>query len=391
MPNQIDQNGIQIQTHAEIIDELLNGATGYPGMYQIYGSDISVLPNSPDGQMLNIIAQAKLDMLEFIQQVYTSFDPDQAIGTQLDQRCAINGVVRQPGAKTLVNITVTFTATTTLVGLDGVSGVFQVQDAAGNTYSLVSSITHVAGSVALPFQANQFGPLNPTLNTVTIITTPTLGVSTVTNAVAPTSVGTTEESDYSLRIRRARSVANPSRGYLEGLWGALTDLAGVTSVLVLENDTGSTDGNGIPGHSIWCVVAGGTDADVAQAIYVHRNAGCGMKGSTTVNITQVDATTFVVAFNRPTPENLYIKATLTPITGSVDLTYVKAQILALLSYQINQQADASAIVTLIRQIAPNVSVSACNVSNDGATWVSLLAVTAVNYQWALSGARITLS
>ena len=400
MSNQIDQNGIQIQTHAEIIDELLNGTADYPGMYQIYGADINILPNSPDGQMLNIIAQAKLDMLEFIAQVYSSFDPDQAVGVQLDQRCAINGVVRMAGTYTQVYLDVTVDRALVLPGLLPTVGstavpnpsAFKAQDAAGNVYAMAYDFTASgAGTTSRLFTATVLGPQNPSVNTITIIATPTLGVTSVNNPTVPAVVGTTEESDYALRIRRARSVAEPSKGYLDGLYAALLAVPGVTSVVVYENNTGTYDTpKTLNGHTIWCIVKGGADADVAQAIYVHRNAGCGMKGSTTVNVTQIDSTTFVVAFDRPSAVNLYIEATLTPITGTVDLTYVKAQILAQLTYAIYQPADASAIVTLIRQIAPNVSVSACNVSNNGSSWVPLLS-QAYNGQWALDASRITLS
>ena len=107
MPNLIDQTGITIQTLPQIIDEILNGTADYPGMFQIYGANINVNPNSPDGQMIAIVAQAKLDMLEFIAQVFASFDPDQAIGVVLDQRCSINGVAREAGTYTITPVTVT--------------------------------------------------------------------------------------------------------------------------------------------------------------------------------------------------------------------------------------------------------------------------------------------
>ena len=63
MPNTITQNGIQIETYAEILSDLLNGVGDIPGFLAIYGSDINIDSNSPDGQMLNIFAESKLDML----------------------------------------------------------------------------------------------------------------------------------------------------------------------------------------------------------------------------------------------------------------------------------------------------------------------------------------
>jgi hypothetical protein len=132
-------------------------------------------------------------------------------------------------------------------------------------------------------------------------------------------------------------------------------------------------------------------ATIGRVIYLKRNAGCGMKGAVTVTVDQVDGSTFDVKFSRPTPENLYIRATLTAITGVTDPAYVAAQILANITYQIGQAADASAINSYIKSIAPNVSVSACEVSDDGSTWVDLLDVATVDAQWALDASRITIT
>ena len=69
MPNILDVNGLQIKTFNEIKEELITSLRG------IYGNDINVDSNSPDGQLVNILAQAIIDQLELIQQAYNSFDP----------------------------------------------------------------------------------------------------------------------------------------------------------------------------------------------------------------------------------------------------------------------------------------------------------------------------
>lgn len=393
MPNVIDQNGCQIQTVAEIIDEILNGTSDYAGMYQIYGSDINVLPNSPDGQMINIFAQAKRDILEFCQQVFSSMDPDQAMGQVLDERCLYNGVTRAAGTYTKTNITVVTDRAITLSGLDTApNSPFTVSDSIGNQFALVSTYAFSgAATQVLLFQAVKLGAVQTTVNTITNIVTATLGVLSVNNPTAATVVGTNEESDYSLRIRRAKSVALPSKGYFDGLYGGLVDVAGVTSVNLLENIGPTADANGIPGHSIWAIVAGGSDTDVANVIYRKRNGGCGMKGGVSVNVTQVDASVFTVKFDRPTTQVLYIKFDATAVTGTLDPVFIRNQILALLSYQIGQSADASAITALVKSIAPNVSLANEGVSPDGVTYSALLAPPGVNYQFQIAAARIIIN
>lgn len=391
--NYIDANGLTIQTRQQIIDEILNGADGFSGMREIYGSTINVDPNSPDGNLVNLIAQAKVDVLEVLAQIFASFDPDLAIGRALDMRCAINGVYRKAGTYTETNVDVTATEAVTINGLDDApDNPFTIQDAAGNQFVLKETFVFSgAGTETLAFRAKNLGEVQTTPNTLTQIVTVTLGISAVNNPDAPTANGTNEETDYALRVRRSRSVAIPSKGFLEGLIGALLALEGVTDVIVLENITSEVDDNDIPGHSIWVIVAGGDNDEIGEVIYVKRNAGCGMKGDVTVTIDQVDGTTFDVLFDRPTSENLWIKFDLTAVTGIADPAYVRAQLLDRLAYRINQPADASAIVALVKEIAPNCSVSAEGVSDADAGYVALKSPSAVDKQWAIAAARIKIN
>jgi len=393
MPNSLDNTGLQIQTVAEIKDEIMNGTADFPGMYQLYGTDINVDPNSPDGQMVNIVAQAKEDVLQMLQQVYASFDPDQAIGVALDQRCAINGVFRAEGKYTYQPVDVTVTQALTLDGLDTAPNApFTVSDGVGKQWLLASAYSFSgAGTHTLSFRAANFGAITSALNTITNIVTVQLGVASVNNSAAAATVGVAEETDYQLRILRAQSLSIASIGFAEGLHASLLARIGVTDALVLENITNSTDAKGIPAHSIWCIVAGGDDYNVAYPIYIKRNAGCGMKGSVTYTIDQYDGTTFDVKFDRPTPQNLWISFNVAAITGSIDANYVRTQILAQLFYGINKPADTASIVSLIKSLAPNASVSSEGVSIDNVTYSSLLSPSTVDKQFAIASTRIIIN
>jgi uncharacterized phage protein gp47/JayE len=391
MPDSLDVNGLQVRSRADLIDELLNGGDGFLGFRGIYGADINVDPNTPDGQLINLLAQAGVDVRELIVQVYNSMDPDQAIGPNLDLRCAINGVVRKPGTRSTQLVTVTVSQALTLAGLDtSPDNPFTISDSSGNQFQLVTTaVFGAAGSQNLTFQAATIGAVIVAPNTLTNIVTVTLGVTSVTNGVLAGTIGTNEESDAALRIRRAKSVALPSKGFANGLRAGLLAINDVTSVLVLENITNAVDANGIPGHSIWVVVAGGTDQAIAEVIYTLRGAGCGMKGGVSVNITQEDGTIFEVLFDRPTPEDLWIKVDVAAITGpAVDANYLRNQILANFTYDIGQAADASAITAFVKSLYPQASVSNCQVSTDDVVYQPLLATTAVNNQWATAAARI---
>lgn len=395
MPNAIGPNGLTTQTRDEIIAELKDGADGFLGFRGIYGPDINLDPNSADGQLINLFAQGKIDVLDFLRAIYTGFDPDQAIGVTLDERVAINGIIRKAGTYSTATLAVVVTQALTLKGLDlyDAADAFSAQDAAGNRFLLLVTQTPVAaGTVSTSFRADQLGAIAVDANTVNTIATIQLGVSSVNNPLAG-AIGVNEETDEQLRRRRAASVSLPSKGYLEGLYGGLLAIDGVTSARVLENVGSSPDGNGIPGHSIWCIVKGGTNADVANVIYVKRNAGCGMKGAVAVNITQVDNSVFAVLFDRPTAENLWISFSIAALPGypAVDATNVRAQLLALLSYDIGQPADASAIVALLKEIVPTAYVSAEGVSDTNSGYVALKATATVDSQWAIAAGRIVIN
>lgn len=387
MANIIDQNGITIDTPDETRAKIV------AGLVSAYGSGINTDPNSPDGEFIDIQAQVIQDQLDLNVQNYNNFDPDRAIGVPLDRLCAINGVTRLAGTNTQQSVSVTVDRALTLVGYqaDPVNA-FTVADAAGNKYQLITTYAFLAaGTVSLPFQAVLLGNVTSAVNTITNIVTVTLGVVSVNNPSPATLVGTNEEGDFALRIRRSRQVALPGTGFLANLYAALYADFGVVQVIVYENDTNTTDGMGIPGHSIWVIVQGGTDGDVATAIYRKRSAGCGMKGSITYQVPQVDGTLFPIMFDRPTEEDLYIKLSITPITGTVDGPYVQAQLVAQLQYAIAQPADTTSIIALVKAIAPNASVSDEGVSNDGTTWVTLLDTSAVNNQFAVDPSRIDIT
>lgn len=386
-PNSIGPTGLTTKSVPEVIAELETG------FRTIYGADINLAQNSPDGQLINILALATGDLLDLVAQVYNSFDPDKAIGVALNARCAINGISRRAGTKTVQSVSIVVDRALTLQGLDIYpTEPFTVADSTGNQYLLITTQNPgAAGTVVADFEAKLLGAVQSAANTITTPITIQLGVVSVNNPTGFTTLGVVEETDYAFRIRRQLSVALPNKGYLDGLLSALVDTTGVIEAIVYENNSNVTDGLGIPSHSIWCIINGGTNAAVAQSIYVKRNAGCGMKGSISVNVLQPDASLMAIRFDRPTTQNLWISFNVVAITGLIDAAYIRQQILAQLIYKIGQSADTTTITALVKAISPNASVSVQGVSADNITYVSLLAPTGVNYQWAILSSRIIIN
>ena len=80
--------GISVPTYADILSSL------QASVRQIYGEDIYVEPDSMDGQLLAIMAQAIYDCGQTAVAVYNSFSPQTAFGAGLSSVVKINHLAR---------------------------------------------------------------------------------------------------------------------------------------------------------------------------------------------------------------------------------------------------------------------------------------------------------
>lgn len=394
MPNILDANGLTIKSRDEIVQYLLDGDANTPGLRAIYGEDINVDSNTPDGQMLNIVAQVARDNLEMIAQVNASFDPDLAVGSILDQRCAINGVFRLGATYTRVMIDIVTSKTVALVGLDtSEANAYKIADAGGAQYALVEGASFTAGTHTVEFRAVDAGYNAPQPNTITLPQTIVSGITSVTNGAVAFVVGRNMESDESLRGRRSRSVSLPSNGFLAGLTAGLLNTDDVTDAIVYENTTDSEDADGIPAHGIWCIVDGGTDQAVGEMIYNKRSAGVPMAGDVEVAVTQVNGLQCLVYFDRSAAENLYIDLTISTIYGgaSPDADNIRQRLLQSLSYGIYEPAEVSYIVSLIKWIDPTLVVTSEGVGVNGTDWYDIKYPTLKKNRFALASTRIKIN
>jgi uncharacterized phage protein gp47/JayE len=396
MPNEITAAGLTIESLNDIVESLEDG------LKEIYGNEINVDSNTPDGQWVNIIAQAKRDILEVVQQVYNSFDPDNAIGRVLDQRLTINNIKRQGGTYTLQQAQITVDRNLSLQGLDedaeNPDGTgFTISDNVGNQFILLDSADLTPGTATLTFRAKLNGAVSTTPNTIINAVTIILGVTGINNSSGVLELGRNEESDPQARLRRARSVANGSAGYLNGLLGVVLDIDGVTDAQIYENYSNVVDGDGIPAHGVWLIVEGGANTDIAEAIYERKSYGCNQKGSVVVDITTASNQVFAAKFDRPNGTSLYIKFDIQKtITGQeFDVDSIKEYIIANLTYTIGEFAETSRPTEIARDAINSTSGGGVPlnllISDDGIAWVSYLEVAELKDKWTLDAANIDIT
>jgi uncharacterized phage protein gp47/JayE len=392
----LTSTGLTTQSLSDLVTALNTGLQG------IYGTDINVDSNSPDGQLINIIAQAGVDIRELATQIYNNFDPDQASGTVLDQRVALNNIQRGGGTYTVQPVDITVDRTLTLAGLDAnynsLSGTgYTVQDANGNQFILSTTTTLTAGTTTLNFRAAKIGAVETTTGTITNQVTVVLGVTAVNNSSAEISVGQNQETDAQLRLRRQKSPALASSDYLNGMLASILALTGVVDAELYENFTDTADSNGIPAHGMWLIVDGGSSSDIANVIYKKKSYGCNMKGSQTYNITTASGIVFTSQWDQPISERLYVKFNLKKLVSTTvfDTTAIAAAIASAQSFEIGGDADMGSLTqTALNVVAANGGgglVLDMAISTDGLTYTDVITPTSPQYKFTLASTDIAIT
>lgn len=298
----VDANGISAPTYAQILDYL---QTQYRS---IFGADVYLGNDSQDGQFLGIIAAAINDANAAAIAVYNSFSPATAQGNGLSSVVKINGIARAVPSNSQVALTIVGVVGTVIT--NGVA-----MDSSRNLWNLPPSVTiPVGGSIVVTATAQVPGAIAAAPATVTGIATPTLGWQSVTN-VSSASLGAPVESDASLRKRQAQSVALPAQTILSAIVGAVQAVTGVTAVRAYENDTSSTDVNGLPAKSIALIVRGGNATAIATAIMNKKAPGVATFGSTTVALVDAVGITQSIKFSAPVLDRISVAITVKGLSG----------------------------------------------------------------------------
>ncbi|ECP4046399.1 hypothetical protein FZS03_07035 [Salmonella enterica] len=308
----VTAEGISAPDYQTILDTL----TSY--FQQIYGSDAYLEPDSKDGQMVALVALAVHDANNTAIAVYNCFSPATGYGAALTSNEKINGIARKGATNSTVDLLLTGTAGTTITN-------GTVKDTNNVIWRLPASVViGVDGAVTVTAICSNSGAVAALAGTITTINTPTRGWTSVTNPAAAT-VGAPAETDAELRIRQGQSVAIPSITPFEGVDGAIANIAGVTRHKLYENDTGKTDGNGLPPHSISAIVDGGDVTEIARTIRGNKGQGVRTWGKTSVTVPDRYGNPHIISFSRPTDVPVYGKITLKVFAGYTSQIGVQIQ------------------------------------------------------------------
>lgn len=292
----IDDAGLHVPTYADIRDDLI------AQFKAIYGEGIYLGNDSQDYQMISAFALKTYDTMQMLQIVYNNQSTKTAVGTGLSSRVKLNGLRRKTATYSTCVLTLTGTPGTTIP-----AGI--VEDTQGRKWRLPENTRFDRETLEITAQCQDLGAIEAPVGTIAKISNPQYGWLTVTNKV-PAVKGRPIETDEELRRRQSISTAIPSQNMVNSTIAGIASVAGVTRYKVYENDTNSTDENGIPSHSIAAVVEGGLDGAIAEQIYLRKGPGCGTYGTTTIIYTNSDGLKNEIRFFRPSYQKISVKVTV---------------------------------------------------------------------------------
>lgn len=172
-----------------------------------------------------------------------------------------------------------------------------------------------------------------------VVQTPRSGVNSSVSAFSDGDVGRGIETDAEARLRRFESLQIIGGATVEAIRARLLQqVDGVSAAKVLENDTLLDIPTNLPfpydnfpPKSIWCIVDGGLDDDIAQKIFDTKSAGIQAFGDIgPFTIIDNQGISHEISFSRSTDVSIYttIELTLNPeeITPSNLITTVQENV-----------------------------------------------------------------
>lgn len=264
---------------------------------------------SPAGQLVGIFSSKTRELWEQLAAIYASQSPDNAQGDALRNLALLTGTIQRPATPSVVFATVNLDAGTYAAGalIAHVVGVPTARFK--NSLEVVSSGGVVTG---VRFEAEETGPIRANAGTLTTIAEPVAGWNSITNP-EDADLGSEIESDADLRWRREQDITRVGSATVNAIRSDILALEDVVSCLVLENDTAGTV-DGISPFSIECIVFGGDDDEVANAIFLSKAATGSTSGNTERTVIDEMGIAHTIRFTRPSVIEIYISLDILALT-----------------------------------------------------------------------------
>ena len=207
-----------------------------------------------------------------------------------------------------------------------------VDEISSNVMVLSENLTTQTVSSIIQFATVEDGDILIPNGVITKIVKSVAGMTAVVN-VGPYIAGRLAETDIEFRRSYVDKIYNRSTSMVESIRSAiLSEVQGILSCAVYQNDSNVVDSMGRWPHSVEVVVDGGDATEIAQQILNTKAGGISSYGSVEVTLPGEYGEEIVVRFNRPTYVKVWFRVGVTlSRTTNPPINYVeliKEQILA---------------------------------------------------------------
>ncbi len=291
-------------------------------------------PDQPMGQVIGIFAEKFAEVSEVLATVYNSLNPDAAEGQLLVNVSAISGTRPQVATYSKVSANLSLNAGSTVPA----GAIVTVLNQPANRWVLTATVTNSGGSpavIAETFRSELPGPFVANAGTLTVIGTPAIGWTAVTNPADETP-GLAADTDTTLRQKRNLELSGEGAGDVDAIRAAVLKVPGVVQAFVFENVTMvGPDVNGVPAKAfrvvIWDGVGpGAANADVAAVIWKEKPSGIEASGGIANTVLDSQGLPHTVGFDRAIQLRTWVTCTTTP--SSLTLAGTNAVKAALAAY-----------------------------------------------------------
>lgn len=384
----INQNGFQADSFTEILESLSDK------LRAIYGQDIDLSQDTPDGQYVAIDAKMISDLQDLALYIYNSFDPDFAQGVQLDRLLKLLARTRIPAKKSSVDVNITTTENITL------DSDYTIVDDLGQNWIIQDGQDILAGTTLVTFLSEDYGTItldaSSEFEQVTII--PQI---TALDNPASAVVGRDEETDQELKTRRNKILEVNAYSTIGGIIGKILTLDNVDDCIAYENATSSYDATlDLNAHSYWVIVKGGSVADITETIAKFKTGGTGLKGSIentyTEEFVRSNGTTRThyhdVKFDRPDETDIYINLDVTKrnATDTIDTQAIKDALTAL-DFNISQNLTVTELYATVYSAGSNFIATNLELSKDNITFTDSILEADYAEEFVIKDANITIT
>ena len=342
----VTEQGFTVKSAAEITADLDAKFVG------TFGSQFDTSAESPDGQLIGVVAKLLEDVWQQAEGAYNAYSPSNAYGVGLDKVAEINGITRITNLPTSVAITFSGTAGTV------VPAGYIVKTVDGLEFATVAVAVIPAIVTA---KCTTQGAIKILANEVHVLTTAIAGLTGATN-LEPGITGIVREEDPAFRARRENSTISRGTSSIDAIYEGVKSL-NLPYIAIIENTTSATV-DGVPANSFLVVVEGGTPAEVSQVIYDNKPQGITSYGSIVTVINDSKGYPHNIGISRPTPIDISVTTSITNLPGaSVDsATLVKAAIVDYVNnLNISEDVYWSYFFSAILAVVPNIKINSLQI------------------------------